>query len=364
MSSLDNTPRVSIIVLNWNNWQDTVECIESLYKISYPNYDVIVIDNGSKNDSVQRIKDYCLGKIEVKSRFFEYDRGNKPIEVFEVSEEDAEKRLFDSQFYESYRGNKLILIKNKKNYGFAKGNNIGIKFALEVLKPEYVLLLNNDTVVSKSFLNELVGCAIENRAEILGPKIYYYDYKGRDDVISFTGEDIVPFKGGGQRYGDREVDRGQWDRPFEPDRLEGSCMLIKREVFERIGLFDERYFAYYEETDFCVRAKRTGFKIMYCPTAKIWHKVGASLGRRASPMRMYLSTRNRTIFVRRNFPEELWKHALYIIFYDFWRRLGVETVYRRSPLLILFYLRGLIDGWRAILDYGEYGDRGYRDKKY
>ncbi len=104
----------------------------------------------------------------------------------------------------------LILLKNRRNYGFAGGNNIGIKFVLRFLKPDYILLLNNDTVVSENLLKELVRMAESDKSiGIVGPKIYYYDYKGRSDVISFVGEDIVPWKGKGRRYSVGEVDRGQ-----------------------------------------------------------------------------------------------------------------------------------------------------------
>ncbi|MEM0203273.1 MAG: glycosyltransferase family 2 protein [Archaeoglobaceae archaeon] len=340
-------PRVSIVILNWNGWKDTIECLESLYRIDYPNYDVIVVDNGSLDDSIEKIKEYCLGKIKVKSKFFDYDPSNKPIKVFEVSEDELEK--FDFPSYERCENNRrLILIKNKENYGFAKGNNIAVKFVLSFLKPKYVLLLNNDTVVSKDFLKELAKTAESDESiGIVGPKIYFYDYKGRSDVISFTGENVIPWKGGGIRYGSGEIDRGQWDKCMEPDKIEGSCMLIKREVFEKIGFLDERYFFFYEETDFCIKAKRAGFKLKYCPNSKIWHKVSASIGRE-NPIKIYFLTKNRAIFIQKNFPEHLWRHFIYVIFYELWRRTGVYVLYKRDPRALRYYLRGLIDGFKAI----------------
>ena len=109
------------------------------YRITYPNYDVIVVDNGSRDDSVRRIKEYCEGKIEVNSKFFKYDPSNKPIKVFEISEDEARKGRFDRPLYEKFDPDRrLILIKNKDNYGFAGGNNVGIKFALSVLNPKYI----------------------------------------------------------------------------------------------------------------------------------------------------------------------------------------------------------------------------------
>jgi GT2 family glycosyltransferase len=121
-------PRVSIIILNWNGWRDTIECLESLYRIDYPNYDVIVVDNSSTDDSIEKIKEYCEGKIAVDSKFFKYDPRNKPIEVVECGKDekpDIPKAQRD----------RLFLIKNDKNYGFAKGNNIGIQYALKAFNP-------------------------------------------------------------------------------------------------------------------------------------------------------------------------------------------------------------------------------------
>ncbi|WP_370520470.1 glycosyltransferase family 2 protein [Thermococcus sp. LS2] len=95
-------PRVSIIILNWNGWRDTIECLESLYRITYLNYDVIVIDNGSRDNSIQKIREYCEGKIKVNSEFFKYSPYNKPIRVFEISEDEAKQGKFDRSLYEKF----------------------------------------------------------------------------------------------------------------------------------------------------------------------------------------------------------------------------------------------------------------------
>ena len=157
-----NNPKVSIIILNWNGWKDTLECLESLYQINYPNYDVIVIDNGSEDESIKKIREYCKGKIETKSDFFEYSEDNKPIKIFEFKEEELEtKKTINNEFSSLSPNKRLILIKNHKNYGFAEGSNIGIRFALKSFNSDYILLLNNDTVVDKTFLTELVICGIK-----------------------------------------------------------------------------------------------------------------------------------------------------------------------------------------------------------
>jgi len=117
-----NDAKVSIIILNWNGWKDTIECLESLYRIIYPNYDVIVVDNGSEDNSIEKIKEYCEGKIKVESKFFEYSSENKPIRIIEYSREEAEAGGGREQEIADLPSNKkLILIKNEKNYGFAGG---------------------------------------------------------------------------------------------------------------------------------------------------------------------------------------------------------------------------------------------------
>ena len=145
-------PKVSIIILNWNGWQDTIECLESLFQINYPNYDIVLVDNASKDNSIKKIEDYCNGNIKVKSNFFRYKKENKPIKIINLTFKDQQyffKDEYDIKGLPSQR--KIFLIENQLNYGFAEGNNIGIRFSLKTLSPDYLLLLNNDTVVDVTF---------------------------------------------------------------------------------------------------------------------------------------------------------------------------------------------------------------------
>jgi len=152
MMDKNKWPSVAIIVLNWNGWQDTIECLESLYQISYPNYEIIVVDNGSKDESIENIKKYCEGKIKVKSKFFEYSNDNKQINIIEYTREQAGTIEYKKNKISNFPSNKkLTLIKNEKNFGFAEGNNIAIRYALKALNINYILLLNNDTIVEKNF---------------------------------------------------------------------------------------------------------------------------------------------------------------------------------------------------------------------
>jgi len=291
----------SIIILNWNGWEDTIECLESLYQITYPNYNVIVVDNGSEDDSIVKIKEYCEGKIEFESKFFEYSPGNKPIKIIEYTREEAEAGGGKEKKIKDLPSNrKLILIKNEKNYGFAEGNNIGMRYALRALNPDYVLLLNNDTVVDKEFLSELVKVGkVDEKVGIVGPKIYYYDEPNK---IWFAGGKINRRLGKTKHLGVHKVDKRQFESIKKVDYIAGCAFLVKDEVFDKIGLLDKEYFCYFEDLDFCVRAQKEQYYCSYIPKAKIWHKVSQSGGGRIGHISLYYNTRNRALFMKNNAP--------------------------------------------------------------
>jgi|Deesub1362B_J571_1020462.scaffolds.fasta_scaffold00075_73 hypothetical protein len=261
-------PRVPIVILNWNGWRDTIECLESLYRITYPSYDVIVVDNNSEDDSIQRILEYCNGDLKVNSMFFEYVDDNKPIKVFELDEDKARKGAFNLNLYEKYESNRrLILIKNMANYGFASGNNIAIRFAMSVFEPRYILLLNNDVVVERNFLGYLVEFAEKDmKVGIVGPKILR---KENPNIIDSTGH---VFKLG--RIVDRgegEVDRGQYDSETNVVGFMAATVLYRTEMLRSIGLFDEDYFLCYEDAELSWRAYVNGWRAKYVPSAVVYH---------------------------------------------------------------------------------------------
>ncbi len=295
-------PRVSIVILNWNGWVDTIECLESLYRITYSNYDVIVVDNGSKDDSIRRIKEYANGEIRVSSRFFEYAPSNKPIKVFEISEDNAREGRFNKPLYEKYDPDRrMILIKNKDNYGYVGGNNIGVKFAISVFNPDYILILNNDTVVDRDFLSELVRAAESNeKIGIVSPKIYYYRNSNR---VQYCG---IKFSLGivHKRVYKSRKQLCKDNPPLIPtEEVHGACMLIKHDVLSVVGHLDEDYFAYWEETDFSIKARRVGFLLLTSSTSNIWHKVGNKnlLKKRIRPLSAYLFGRNMVLIVIKNY---------------------------------------------------------------
>jgi len=336
-------PRISIIILNWNGWRDTVECLESLYRISYPFYDVVVLDNGSQDQSLANIRRYLAGNLPVSSNFFEYTAENKPINVLEYTNSEAENaggREIEIAGLPSNR--KLVLIGNNKNYGFAEGNNIGIRYALEFLEPNYILLLNNDTVVDKNFLSELVDAARNDKqVGFAGPKVYFYDFGGRHDVINVAGSRLDMHRGRLIRIGAGEVDNGQYEDLAEMDYVEGSCMLAQSEMLRKIGLLKSNYFAYWEETDLCCRGAKFGSKSLYVPKSKIWHKIGSSSD---SSFRLYHMTRNKLWFMKQNAKgKDLAIFLLYFFGYTVWLTCGFY-LRRKDKESLKSFINGVIDG--------------------
>lgn len=217
MKNIPNDSKVFIIVLNYNGGEFTRNCLKSLEKVDYANLEILVVDNGSKDDSVAMVKN------------------NFP---------------------------KVVVLENKENSGFAGGNNIGIKHALEN-KADYVLLLNQDTEVEPDFLKKLIEVACKNNEiGLLSPLIFWK----RTPQIWFSRGKINWFNM--KSYHEKIFRKG---KPFESEFLTGCSLLIKKEVLEKIGLLDDKFFLYWEDADFSMRARRAGFKNLVVPDSIIYH---------------------------------------------------------------------------------------------
>lgn len=275
-------PKVFIIILNWNKWHLTEDCLKSLRGLNYENYQLVVVDNNSKP--------------EEKELIF-----NSPLRPF------------------------FVLIENNQNLGFAGGNNTGIKYALRH-GADYVLLLNNDTIIEdKSFLKKMVEIAEgDKKIGIIGPKIYYYE---QDVSRQSSGQIFAPrakiwFGGGKLNWLKTRAWHLQDEEQGETDFITGCCLLIKREVIEKtcpgssrgIGLMSEEFFLYFEDADWCLRVQKAGYKCVYVPLVWIWHKVAAS-SIEFSYNYIYYNTRNGLLLG--------WRHGnffkrLIIFFLGFW----------------------------------------------
>ncbi|EJT5915325.1 glycosyltransferase family 2 protein [Clostridium perfringens] len=246
--------KVSIVLINYNTARDTIECIESLDKVTYDKFDLIIVDNKSKEDDLKKLEIYTKNKKN------------------------------------------CTLVKAEKNGGFAYGNNIGIDIAMK-RKSDYILLLNSDTEVEEDFLEYLVKTLeedIERNAIAIG-KINYYSNKKK---IWYGGGEIDWNKYIGIHYGENQDDFGQFDKKKEITFATGCAMLINANLPINIKL-PEEYFMYFEDVDFCASILEKGYKIIYEPKAVIYHKVGASGGGESSPFTLRWSNRGRFIFMNK-----------------------------------------------------------------
>jgi len=256
--------RAFVLILNTNGKKDTLECLKSLRKTKIP-IEIVVIDNASTDGSV----------VVIKKKF-----------------------------------PKIKIIENKKNLGFAGGNNVGIRYALKN-GAEDVILLNNDTIVASGSIESLV----KNRSDITGAVLKFY--RGRELVYDLGG--YINWWIG--RATHEEVKSKKDIGPRTPNYVSGATMRIRRKVFEKIGLLDERFFIYYEDADFCTKAKKAGFKIALEPKAIIFHKLSAFKGRR-SFFNLYYSLRSNLLFINKNLV--WWRRP---IGWTYWSLLAAKVIF-------------------------------------
>lgn len=236
--------KVSVIVLNYKTKDLSLKCVESVKKSNFKNIEIIVLDNNS-NDGIEKN--------------IEKDRD-------------------------------VTFIQNNENLGYAGGNNIGIRYALNN-KTDFIFILNPDTVIEKNVISRLCEAIEEEKAGIAGPKILFDDKK----TIWYAGGILDLANVLGRHRGVDKIDQGQYDKVEETDFVTGAAIFIRREVFELIGLFDEKYFLYLEDGDFCFRAKRNGFKTIFVPGAVVYHK-NAQITGLGSALQDYYISRNRLLF--------------------------------------------------------------------
>ncbi len=261
---------VSIIIVNFNHSTETIECVQSLQESTYQDFDIIIIDNASSEE----------------------DYRNLCQQLFTIP--------------------KITIIKSDTNNGFAAGCNIGIRYALANTSSKYFWLLNNDTLVKKDTLENLVRCAEKSppTTGIIGNKLLFPDNK-----IQAIGGIYIPYKAKGIHLGAGEIDHGQYDKNLDfierkINYIVGASMFVKREFIESVGLMCEDYFLFFEEIDWVLRGRKKDWRIGYCPGAAIIHKESATLKDKANPTELqkkiyYYSMRNKLLFTKKFYPQFL-----------------------------------------------------------
>ncbi len=252
---------VVTVILNTNRREDTLACLESLQQGTYDNHKVIVLDNASSDGSAEAIQ----------SAF-------PAVQVIALD----------------------------KNLGYAGNNNVGIRAALEQ-GADWVFVLNEDTITDSECINHLVEIAeYEPEIGIVGPLVYHFDEPG---VIQSAGG-VLDGRWHSIHAGQNQEDCGQFPEPREVDWISGCAILVRKAVIEQVGGLDERFFYYWEETEWCVRARRKGWRIVHVPAAKIWHK-GVQRNYQPSPNITYYATRNRFLLMSKHrAPLQVWIYSV------------------------------------------------------
>ena len=251
----ESIPQVSVITVNYNQPNFTLELLHSLQNISFQSIEIIVIDNGSSFNPEQ---------------------------------------LFKNAFPN------ITFLRSKKNLGFAGGNNLGVKAS----KGNYLFFINNDARVTEGAIDQLINIFSKvSNLGIVSPLICFDPsiINGNTDIIQFAGATKVhPITGRNKTIGRMEVDRNQYNKPYPIAYVHGAAMMIPRSVLYEVGLMKEDYFLYYEELDWCERICKAGYQIYLEPRAKIYHAESVSTGKK-SPLKTFYLTRNRILFIRRNY---------------------------------------------------------------
>lgn len=251
---------VAIVLVNYNGANDTIDCVKSLQKLTYTNYKIIIVDNKSSDDSAEKLAQFS----------------------------DAED---------------IVFLRADKNNGFSAGNNIGIQYALNKLHSDYIWLLNNDTVVEPTALSALIEGFKDpknSNIAITTAKTYYFKNK---TMLWYAGGSISSRTARTEHwsYGAIEGDKNlSKEKSKVVTFVSGCCMLIKREVFDRVGTLDEDYFLYEEDADYCLKVLAAGYQMLYCPRAIIYHKVNASTGK-STGLIQYYSVRNKYWLIKNNY---------------------------------------------------------------
>lgn len=282
--------KIYAVILNWNGYNDTVECIKSLCQVKpiSQTLQIIVLDNGSENDEGKKLK---------------------------------------AMFPE------IHLIQEDKNTGFCAGNNIAIRYCLMQKDCQYILLINNDVVVERDFLIYLIRYLDIHANSVVSPKINCYL---RPHIIQTLGGRI--FLGGAKNIGKNKKSEC-FSQISHPDFLSGTCFMARREIVERVGFFNEKYFAYFEDADWCLRARKLGYELTVIPDSIIYHRHSQST--KKTFFKIFLISRNSVYFARKNF---YGARKYTFIINSLFLNIIFGIIKYKNPRALKFVLKGFIKG--------------------
>lgn len=340
-------PRVAICIINYKGWQDTIECLKSLDELTYPNAEVVLVENGSGDDSRFKLESFFKQFTMRPLKIPDMDR----LKVYNLT---AVEKLYEITGWKNLA--RVTFIISGENLGFAGGNNLAVNWLeLQQGKPEYYLFLNNDTTVEPDFLAKLI-------AFLRNPPKSIFDMAGRlyqnpklgivgPKILNFYDHTRIWFIGGRfERYFTRGVHIGydkkdnQPQKPFLVDYYTGCALMVKREVLQEIGLMREDYFMYYEDADWCLRARQKGWLVGVEPQAVIYHKASRTT-QAESPFYIYYMVRNGFSLAKRHAPS-FSKLAAYVLSLLVFTKQLLKLIYSpRNRKWALAIMKGVKDFW-------------------
>lgn len=317
---------VCIVLVNYNNAPDTIECINSILANAYQLYQIVVIDNSPQMDSVEMLRHHP----------YDFQSGNAYSDVFYNKVTFLHEREFATA---TACREKIILVKAESNDGFAAANNIALEYFLRSFANGYAWLLNNDTVIESDSLSTLVDYASRQKKKvgITGSKLFLYFDRER---LQGVGGRYNKWFGRVYEIGYLQKDNGQWDSgDFRSDYVIGASMFVPKLFLQDVGLMNEDYFLYFEELDWALRGKEKGWVLDFCPNSKVFHKMGRSINSNAGKgntfLADYYSVRNRILVTRKFFPFYL--TTLYPSFLLFvWNRIRLKQFDRIALMFRIF----------------------------
>lgn len=300
---------VSIVITTRNRKEIILDCLESLFKMDYLFFEIIVVDNGSEDGTV----------LAIKKKF-----------------------------------PKVKVISSKENLGINGGKNLGQKYA----KGDYIFFLDSDTIVDRKILTEMVNLAeSDSSIGMVCPKMYYWRPK---NFIWYAGTYVNLLTSQTKNLGVNEKDNGQWDQVRETE-FAPTAYLVKREVAKKLKGHDEIFFMTYGDTDYGYRVRESGFKVLFCPTAKLWHRLEMKenikgirgLGYNL-PMRAYYFARNRAIFMKKHATKLNFIIFLFFFFPAFTFYFLYKIIFFRGWQFLKLHLKGSLDGLKYAFGFKVY----------
>ena len=331
--------RVSIIILNWNNWEHTIRCLATLFQSTYENYNVILVDNGSKDISLQKIQEWINGRITAGAKVFAEHPDTKPSKVYEHIHAD----IVSIQDAKEPEAKSLTIIKIEENIGFARGCNLGITYALKDKTVQYILTLNNDMEISSDCVALLVAEADADKSiGVCQAKVLLSEEPGFIDGVGVN----VTWYGAAYLVGHGDADRGQYCKTARIFGAYPATALYRREMLDDVGLFDEDFFVYYEDVDLCLRSRKSEWMTVLVPSA-VTHHVHSSTYGKHSPQKMYYIVRNLLFYAIKNIPFP----ALIVFLTLYYPKTIVTYIIssRTNKEALKAIMRGVKDGLMGIL---------------